>query len=206
MNEAPSKRPWTIPAALAGVVAGAAMVGIAWLVLSPSAAAPTSAPLNPPDTLGGIDRMQITVAKISKRPDAAQQQVDQEDRADRENAARISAAYSGAAAASRIYMDPKAERGYKLTAVRAGSPGLVAVYTDTSLNVPGPFEEIRRFGDVECQIRSDQREPTAAPVAKVCQRTGPGLTVRLEPGFTTDGSLDPEKMAAAVAEAWDALA
>lgn len=194
---------------LIGVLVGAFLVGVPWLVLG-LLGGPSAQPLKAPDTLGGYLTVQAAVTKIDKGGAAAKSQIERADKADRENTTRISEAYGGAAAVSRTYNDEGLLNGFQLTAVRADSPSLIAPYEDaTALGLAAPSTELVQVGAVQCLLHNDptplgQQQDPESSFATACQRTGAGLTVTLRT-TARDTPPTPEKLAAVVEEAWTAL-
>ncbi|MGW4064320.1 hypothetical protein ACWEGE_38955 [Amycolatopsis sp. NPDC004747] len=192
---------------LLGLLAGALLVGVPWLVLS-LLAGPSGRPLTAPASLGGLGRAQDAIAKIGK--DRGQALIDRVGKADRETAARVSAAYGGAGAVVQQYQDDQLRRTVQLLAVRAPSPGLIAPYEDAeALGLAAPGTELVRFGDVQCLVQHDPVSAGSAPdpdrsAVRTCQRTGTDLTVTLK-GLSSEGNRDPREMAGLVEEAWAIL-
>jgi hypothetical protein len=195
---------------LIGVLVGAFVVGVPWLTLSLFGDEPSGRSLEAPNTLGGYETTQVAAGKLANGNPAGQSQIDRADKADRENATRISAAYGGAAAVSRSYHDAKFENGFQLTAVRAGSPELVAPYEDaTALGLAAPSTELVQVGAVQCLLHNDPTPVGQAPdpersFVTACQRTGDDLTVGLRI-IAREDRPTPDRLAAAVDEAWREL-
>ncbi|MFG1647650.1 hypothetical protein ACGFMK_45825 [Amycolatopsis sp. NPDC049252] len=202
-----STRP--VAVGLAGVLVGAFLVGVPWLVLG-LLGGPSPEPLKLPDTLGGFETTQAAVAKVAKGGSLGKSQIERADKAESENASRISAAYGGAAAVFRSYSDPGLEGGFQVAAVRADSPELLAQYEDTAaLGQALPSTELKRIGPVQCLIHNEitpqgQRVDPENSFVMNCQRSGGGLTVQLR-NTTTQDAHDPARFAAVVEEAWAAL-
>ncbi|MFJ1759978.1 hypothetical protein ACIOD2_06635 [Amycolatopsis sp. NPDC088138] len=202
-----SARP--VAVGLIGVLAGAFLVGVPWLVIG-LLGGPSPEPLKLPDTLGGFETTQAAVTKIAKGGSVGKSQIERADKAETENASRISAAYGGAAAVFRSYSDAGLESGFQVAAVRADSPELLAQYEDTAaLGQALPSTELKRVGPVQCLIHNEitslgqPADPENSFVMN-CQRTGGGLTVQLR-NNTTEDAHDPARFAAVVEEAWAAL-
>jgi hypothetical protein len=208
----PPRRPLfarPVATGLIGVVVGAFLVGVPWLVIG-LLGGPSAQPLKLPDTLGGFTTTQAAATKIAKGGPAGKAQIERADKAESENAARISEAYGGAAAVFRSYSDEGLESGFQVAAVRAESPELVAQYEDTqALGQAVPTTELKRIGSVQCLVHNEIT-PLGQPVdpekafVMNCQRTGGGLTVQLR-NTTTEDAHDPARFAAVVEEAWTAL-
>ncbi|MEV4051794.1 hypothetical protein AB0J55_11465 [Amycolatopsis sp. NPDC049688] len=118
----PKARPLlTRPAvtALIGLLTGALLVGVPWLVTSGGGAEPDGRPLVAPAALGELGRTEDAVAKIDNV--RGQAQIARVEKADRETGARLSAAYGGAAAVVQEYQNATLFHGLQLTAVRAAS-------------------------------------------------------------------------------------
>ncbi|WP_329048092.1 hypothetical protein OG738_37405 [Amycolatopsis sp. NBC_01488] len=160
---------------LIGVLVGAVLVGVPWLVLSllggPSGQAPTA-----PANLGGLSRAQDAIAKVDAVRGKAQ--IDRVGKTDQETAARVSAAYGGAGAVVQDYQDEGLLRSVQLIAVRAPSPELFAPYEDVqALGEAKPGTELVRVGAVQCLLHNDPVAPGATPdpdrsFVLNCQRTG----------------------------------
>jgi hypothetical protein len=192
---------------LIGVLVGAFLVGVPWLVIG-LLGGPSPQPLKAPDTLGGLSRAQDAIAKVDSvkgRP-----QIDRVDKTDRETGSRVSAAYGGAGAVVQQYQDDRLLRSFQLIAVRAPSPELVAPYEDVqALGVAKPSTELVRSGAVQCLLHNDPAAPGSTPdpeqsFVMSCQRTGQALTVTVR-SLGTEGNHDPQELAAVVEEAWAAL-
>ncbi|MEA5365123.1 hypothetical protein VA596_36705 [Amycolatopsis sp., V23-08] len=198
-----------IAVGLIGVLVGAFLVGVPWLVIG-LLGGPSPQPLKLPDTLGGFETTQAAVTKIAKGGTTGKSQIERADKAETENASRISAAYGGAAAVFRSYSDPGLSSGFQVAAVRADSPELLAQYEDTAaLGQALPSTELKRIGPVQCLIHNEitpagQTVDPENSFVMSCQRTGGGLTVQLR-NTTTEDAHDPARFAAVVEEAWTAL-
>jgi hypothetical protein len=81
---------------LIGVLVGAFLVGVPWLVLSVFGDDASGRPLSAPADLGGLSRAQEAIAKLDKV--RGQAQIDRIGKTDRETTDRVSAAYGGAGA------------------------------------------------------------------------------------------------------------
>ncbi|MEU0537511.1 hypothetical protein [Amycolatopsis tolypomycina] len=206
----PARRPLLARPAvtgLAGFVAGAVLVGVPWLVLT-LLAGPSGGPLTAPPTLGGLSRAQDAIAKLDKAK--GQATIDRIGKSDKEDTARVSAAYGGAGAVVQQYQDDRLRRSVRLLAVRAPSPGLIAPYQDAeALGLAAPGTELVRFGDVQCLVHHDPENAGSAPdpersSVRVCQHTGPDLTVTLQ-SISSEGNRDPREFAGILEEAWTIL-
>ncbi|MGW3966597.1 hypothetical protein ACWED2_42745 [Amycolatopsis sp. NPDC005003] len=206
----PRRSPLARPAVtgLIGLLAGALLVGVPWLALS-LLGGPSGEPLTAPATLGGLGHAQDAIAKVDKAK--GQAMIDRITKADRETAARASAAYGGAGAVVQQYQDDRLRRSFQLLAVRAPSPGLVVPYEDPeALGLATPSNELVRFGDVQCLVHHDPVNAGSTPdpegsSVRTCQRVGPDLTVTLR-SLSSEGNRDPREMAGLVEEAWAILA
>ncbi|WP_290060002.1 hypothetical protein [Amycolatopsis solani] len=194
-------------AGLVGVIVGAVLVGVPWLALS-LLGGPSGGALTAPATLGGLARAQDALAKFGV--EESKGQVARVDKADRETAARTSAAYGGAGAVVQQYQDAGLERSFQLIAVRAASPELVAPYEDAeALDLAAPGTELVRTGAVQCLVHHDP-EPAGSPPdpdrssVLSCQRSGPDLTVTVR-CLSAEGNRDPRELAGIVEEAWKEL-
>lgn len=192
---------------LIGVLAGAFLVGVPWLVLSllggPSGQAPAA-----PANLGGLSRAEEAIAKLDKVK--GQSMIARVEKADRETGAAVSAAYGGAGAVVQEYRDDKFARGFQLIAVRAPSPELFAPYQDAqALGMAKPDTELVRVGDVQCLLHNDPAALGSTPdpdqsFVTSCQRSGPALTVTIRT-LSREGNGDPRELAGIVKEAWGTL-
>ncbi|OXM69942.1 hypothetical protein [Amycolatopsis vastitatis] len=204
---APAPRPrLTRPVAtgLIGVLVGAFLVGVPWLVLSllggPSGQAPAA-----PANLGGLAKAQDAITKVAAARGKAQ--IDRITKTDQETAARVSAAYDGAGAVVQDYQDERLARSLQLIAVRAPSPELFAPYEDVqALGEAKPGTELVRVGAVQCLLHNNPAAPGSTPDPDLsfvmqCQRTGPGLTVTVR-SMGTEGNHDPQELAGIVEQAW----
>ncbi|MFF1612597.1 hypothetical protein ACFVYA_32890 [Amycolatopsis sp. NPDC058278] len=191
---------------LLGFVAGAVLVGVPSLVLT--LGGPSGRSLSAPPRLGELSRSPEAIAKFDARQ--GQAMITGIEKADRETAARVSAAYDGAGALAQHYQDDRLRRGVQLIAVRAPSPGLVAIYDDfAALGQGAPGTELVRIGDVQCLRHNGPAAPGSAPAPQEsfvtnCQRTGPDLTVTLR-SLSSEGNRDPRELAALVDQAWREL-
>ncbi|WIX91962.1 hypothetical protein [Amycolatopsis sp. DG1A-15b] len=192
---------------LLGFLAGAVLVGVPWLVLT-LFGGPSGRSLSAPPRLGELSRSPEAIAKFDARQ--GQAMITGIEKADRETAARVSAAYDGAGALAQHYQDDRLRRGVQLIAVRAPSPGLVAIYDDfAALGQGAPGTELVRIGDVQCLRHNGPAAPGSAPAPQEsfvtnCQRTGPDLTVTLR-SLSSEGNRDPRELAALVDQAWREL-
>ncbi|MCR6489291.1 hypothetical protein M8542_41395 [Amycolatopsis sp. OK19-0408] len=195
-------------AGLLGVLVGAFLVGVPWLVLSLWGDTPSGRSLTAPANLGGLGRAQDAIAKVDAQ--RGKPQIDRIDKTDRETGARVSAAYGGAAAVVQDYQDDRLLRSFQLIAVRASSPELFAPFEDVqALGVAKPSTELVRVGDVACLLHNDPAAPGSTPdpdrsFVLSCQRTGPGLTVTVR-SLATEGNRDPQELAGIVEQAWKEL-
>jgi len=225
LSPAPGQQPWTpapqpvprrsLPArpvvtGLIGVLVGAFLVGVPWLVLSLfGGGSPSGRSLAAPPQLGGLSRAQEAIAKLDKTK--GQSMIARIEKTDRETAARVTAAYGGAGAVVQQYQSDQLERGFQLIAVRAPSPELIAPYEDTeALGLAAPSTELVRVGAVQCLVHHDQEPAGSTPdpdrsFVTNCQRTGPGLTVTLR-SLSSEGNRDPRELAGIVEQAWKELA
>jgi hypothetical protein len=195
---------------LIGVLVGALLVGVPWLLLSLfGSGSPSGRSLSAPPQLGGLSRAQEAIAKLDKTQ--GQAQIDRIGKADRETAARVSAAYGGAGAVVQQYQSDRLERSFQLIAVRAPSPELFAPYEDfEALGLAAPSTEVVRTGAVQCLVHHGQEPAGSTPdpdrsFVTNCQRTGPGLTVTLR-SLSSEGNHDPRELAGIVEQAWRELA
>ncbi|RSM39087.1 hypothetical protein DMA12_31190 [Amycolatopsis balhimycina DSM 5908] len=201
------RRPLTarpVVVGLIGVLVGAFLVGVPWLVLSllggPSGQAPTA-----PANLGGLRRAEEAIAKVDAVRGKAS--IDRITKTDQETAARVSAAYDGAGAVVQEYQDERLSRTLQLIAVRAPSPELFAPYEDVqALREAKPGTELVRIGAVQCLLHNTRGGPGNDPDPALsfvtnCQRTGPGLTVTVRTNGI-EGNHDPQELAGIVEQAW----
>jgi hypothetical protein len=130
---------------------------------------------------------------------------------DRKTAAAIAAAYGGAAATVQDYSDTKLLNLFMLTAVQAPSPRLYVPYVDAAyLGLALPPDELRTYGQTQCEVRNDPTVKGRKPAADsahtvVCQRVGPHLTVQIR-GVSGDVlGTRPSTVAALVDQAFVAM-
>ncbi len=193
---------------LIGLVAGALLVGVPWLALGLLRDRPSGRELAAPPRLGGLSRAEDAIAKIDKVN--GQATIARIEKTDREDTARVSAAYGGAAAVVQQYQNDQLRRAVQLIAVRAPSPGLVAPYVDVeALGLAAPGTELVRVADVQCLRHNGSVPAGSAPdstqvVVTNCQRTGPNLTVTLK-SLSSEGNRDPRELAGLVDQAWREL-
>ncbi|WP_370962710.1 hypothetical protein [Amycolatopsis sp. cg9] len=205
----PPRSPFAHPvfAGLIGVIVGAVLVGVPWLVLS-LLGGPSGRALTAPPSLGGLGRAQETIAKFDA--EKGKDLIARIEKTDRETASRVSAAYGGAGAVAQQYQDDRLERAFQLIAVSAASPELVAPYEDTeALGLAAPSTELVRVGEVQCLVHNDTTVAGSTPdpersFVTSCQRSGPDLTVTLRP-VSAEGNRDPRELAGIVEEAWKGL-
>ncbi|MFI5614128.1 hypothetical protein [Amycolatopsis sp. NPDC051903] len=199
-----------VVAAAIGLGVGAAGVGVPWFLAAHDAGVVSGLPLSAPDTLGGVDRADVSPIKF--KDDFAHRQYAQRNATnDRENGTRISAAYDGAPAVVQTYTAVDFAHSFQLTAVRAHSPGLAIPYEEKDNGPAAPTNELRRVGDVSCVLHNDltpldhELTPDKTSVV-VCQRTDAGLTIQLKPlGDDTKEHSDPGVCAVMIDEAWTKL-
>ncbi len=195
-------------AGLIGVLIGAFLVGVPWLVLSFFGDAPSGNPLTAPANLGGLSKAQDAITKLDAVRGKAQ--IDRITKTDQETATRVSAAYGGAGAVVQDYQDERLLRSFQLVAVRAPSPELFAPYEDVqALGIAEPGTELVRVGAVQCLVHNAPAAPGSTPdpdqsFVMNCQRTGPGLTVAVR-SLGTEGNRDPRELAGIVEQAWTTL-
>jgi hypothetical protein len=174
----------------AGVMTALALTGV---VGSSSSSADTT-PITLPDTLPGLVR-QTTAIKQMGGDNADKAAARVQATRDRTIPA-VSAAYDGAAADVQLYSDTQLEGLTTVHAVRAESPGLTlpTVQDAVDLGLAAPQQEVKSFGEVECLVVMVNVTPAGEQTSEddflpsVCQRTGPGLTVRVY--STSDTTVD----------------
>ncbi|MEW2508296.1 hypothetical protein AB0878_48325 [Amycolatopsis sp. NPDC047767] len=195
-------------AAAIGLAIGGIGVGVPWILSAHDSGAVSGLPLKAPDTLGGVDRADVSPVKV-KDDDSHRQLAQHNATNDRENGNRISAAY-GAPALVQTYTAPDFAHAFQITAVRAHAPGLAVPYEDKDNGLAGPLNELREVGGVSCVLRnnlapSEQLSPDRTSVV-LCQRTDTALTIQLKPlGDDTPENTDPAVCAAMINEAWAKL-
>src|SRR4051812_38381936 len=100
-------------------------------------------------------------------------------------AAAASAAYAGAQAIAEDYSNDGLTDFALLVAVKAPTPKLYVPYVDAAyLALAKPPQEVRAYGDVQCQVQNDPtasgRKPAPESVHVImCQRSGAHLTVQI---------------------------
>ncbi|MFF0627998.1 hypothetical protein [Streptomyces sp. NPDC004296] len=208
-------RPWAV--GLAGLVIGAAAVGVAWLSLADGASSPagggpgrtSTAELPLPTTLGKFVGFQEAVRRSAGR--GAGQASQRTVKSDGESTKSLSAAYGGTAAAVRTYAQADLTTTIVVTAVRGWTPAPFAVYEDPpALGVVRPLHEVRAVGEVSCaivnQVTPTGQTPRPDSVnVDYCQRTRDGLTVTVR-NVSGDLRNSPEQIAALVDDVWSDLA
>lgn len=161
---------------------------------------PAGGPLTLPDTVGGLAAATASsgsgpsasaVSRLASTADLV--------------AGRVADAYGGAPAAARTYLSDDLQLQLLVMAVRAPSPGLFVTSADAEeVGLAKPVEEVVVVGDVQCLVRNDVvpagQTPGDARVQR-CQRSGPALTVMVDPGMVPD----VQGTAAIVDEVWSAL-
>lgn len=209
---APAPKPSRVPLYVAGgvgLVVGALVVGVLWLTVGSSGSGGlggSPGPVAAPAKLGTYQRF----ADIPSQATGNGKTV-----ADRTNAwnARtaqlISGAYDGAAATVETYASADLQVIFTVEVVRASSPGLFVPYQDPkALGLAAPEQDVRRFGSVECIVRTQptsENSDTPPPVIGAdCQRSEGGLTVRI-PSVGGDLGEKPDQVAALVGQAFDAI-
>lgn len=205
----PPRSPFAHPvfAGLIGVIVGAVLVGVPWVVLS-LLGGPSGRALTAPPSLGGLARAQDAIGKFGV--ERGKDVIARIEKTDRETGARVSAAYGGAGAVAQEYRDDRLERAFQLIAVSAASPELVAPYEDAeALGLAAPGTELVRVGDVQCLVHHDSAAAGTTPdpdrsFVTSCQRSGPALTVTLR-CVSAEGNRDPHELAGIVEAAWKEL-
>ncbi|MFD9959653.1 hypothetical protein [Amycolatopsis sp. NPDC058986] len=199
----------TVLVALAGVVVGALLVGVPWLVIGLSGPGVSGMTLKAPDTIGGLSRYQDALAK--RGGDKTKSLVDGENADEVKNAERLSSAYHGAGAVSQRYADAELEEIVLLQAVRADSPEPFVPYVDAArLGLAAPQQDLERVGDVVCVIynqptRAGEKPAEDAKGVMSCQRSGGGLTVQIVVGSSGKLRHDAGAVAALIGQAWPKL-
>ncbi|WP_212238943.1 hypothetical protein [Catenulispora pinistramenti] len=195
-----------VVAGVVGLVVGAVVVGVPWLLTSSSSSpfgADKSA-LTAPASIGAFTPM----VKNSKTPAATLKTMEESATVGAKN---LSAAYGGAAAVSQEYSDAGLENYVVLEAVRAQSPIPYVPYEDAhALGMDKPEQEIDTFGQVHCLIANipvavGQAAQPNGTSAVTCERTSAHLTVRLRFGGDGDVMHSPQQAAALVDTAWGEL-
>ncbi|MFF2808076.1 hypothetical protein ACFVT2_12930 [Streptomyces sp. NPDC058000] len=204
-------RPWAV--GLAGLLVGAAAVGVAWLSLADSTSAPTgggpgrtsTAELPLPTTLGKFVGFQEAAQRSGGR--GAGQASQRTAKSDEESTKLLSDAYGGTAAAVRTYAQTDLTTTFMVTAIRGRTPAPFTPYEDpAALGVVRPMHEVRTVGEVSCVI-VNQLTPTGQTPrpdsvnVDYCQRTQEGLTVTVR-NINGDLRNSPEQIATLVDKVW----
>jgi hypothetical protein len=184
-------------AAVAGLVAGAALVGGAWLLFGNNGG--SSTPISAPEKLD--DYYQF--ANVPRLRGKDEEPVTRQRDWDRRSSERLSASRDGAGAVVQRYSDDELENMFSLEAVRSPNPStLYVAYTDPKvLGVDKPLEEVLTFGAVSCGVRN---QTDATTVTIRCERTDADLTVAIA---SVNGNLleNPRDVARLVDTAWSQL-
>lgn len=192
-------------AGVAGLVVGAVVVGLPWLLSGGSSTfGAERAALKAPASIGGFTPM-------ARNPKTGAAEVKRIENTDSVSTKSLSNAYGGAAAVVQEYTDAGLLNFVSLEAVRAQSPLPFEPYEDAhALGMEKPEREIVTFGQVNCLVAyapvavGQQEEPDGTN-AVTCERTSAHLTVRLR--FSGGGDLmhAPQQAAALVDAAWNLL-
>jgi len=199
----------SVIAAAAGVVIGAAGVGLAWAISGGSSGAShDKRPLAAPAALGAYQALGTVEARHGATGKAnALREIAWNEK----SAAFLSAAYGGAPSLVAKYADTGLDTFVTLFAVRAPSPRPFYEYQDAAyLGLARPTNEVRPEGDDTCGLQNEPTPPGQTPKPETvfvvtCQRSDAKLTVFIHVG---GGNLehDPARVAALVDSAWQSLA
>jgi hypothetical protein len=151
---APPGRAWKgalIPATTAGLVVGAAAVGMPWLATRHNSSSEREPPLTAPDTLGGAGKANASPVK----DDFAHHQFVQRNADDnRETSSRVSATYDCVPAMVQTYTAVDFTHSFQLTAIRVHTPGLEIPYEKKGSCLTTPTNDLCRLGDVTFALRN----------------------------------------------------
>ena len=193
-------------AGIAGLVVGAVVVGVPWLIVSgnTSALGADRTSLKAPVSIGAYTQLQ----KNSKLTPASLKMINDSDP---QSAKNLSAAYGGAAAVVQRYSDADLANFVTLEAVRAQSPTPYVPYESAQdLGLAKPDQEIETFGAVHCLVantptQAGQLPQEASANTVTCERTSAHLTVRLRFGGGGDLMHTPQQAADLANWAWGLL-
>jgi len=208
-----------LAAGLAGLLLGAAVIGVPWLLTrdddSPatgSGRSGSSAALSAPETLGDFVHQDLAMKGLGtdEDPEKAAKNAEQYITADRRSTGLLSTAYGGAPAVVQGFADRTFEDLFELTAVRARSPRPYVAYQDPArLGLVVAPNQMTTLRNVDCVIFNDATNSGGTPAPDSvhvisCQRTGDGLTVQIRQ-VSGDVGHDPRRVAELVDQAWGTL-
>jgi len=210
-----------VPVGLAGLLLGAAMIGVPWLLTRDDTAAAggqgsltggSTAALSAPEKLGDFMHQDVAMKGLGSDEDKekAEKNAQVYVTADRRSSGLLSTAYGGAPAVVQGFADAKFENLFQLTAVRARAPRPYVAYEDPErMGLEVATNEMTSFGKVDCAIYNDPTNAGGTPDADSvhvmsCQRTGDGLTVQIRQ-VSGDVGHAPRRVAGLVDQAWTAL-
>jgi hypothetical protein len=202
--------PATLVTGVVGLVVGALVVGLPWLLSSSGGGGGlggSSGAITAPGSLGSLKSLHEASVQVGGDKGAAN--ADRQAADDVRSAKLMSTAYGGAAATVAHYADEELDDIVALSVVRADSPEPFVQYQNLKeLAEAVPQNELVRTGDVACLVFNADfvksgPEPTDGVMTTLCQRTGNGLTVQVRP--SGDIQHHPDQVAALVDNAWDAV-
>ncbi|WP_369237174.1 hypothetical protein AB5J56_30715 [Streptomyces sp. R21] len=210
-----------VPVGLAGLLLGAAMIGVPWLLTRDDTPATggqgsltggSTAALSAPEKLGDFMHQDTAMKGLGADEDKekAEKNAEVYVTADRRSSGLLSTAYGGAPAVVQGFADAKFENQFQLTAVRARSPRPFVAYEDPAhVGLVKPQNEMTSFGKVDCVIYNAPTNSGGTPASDSvsvisCQRTGDGLTVQIRQVSGDVGHV-PRRVAGLVDQAWTAL-
>lgn len=168
-----------------------------------------------PSKIGAFSLAVDEIERVSGKPETAAEQGERIAKRTEATAAGLTAAYSGAAAASQVYATEGLTSQPWATVVRAQSPApfLASVVDPADLGLSVNRENLLTDGDVSCVIYYVETYPTGKLPAdndrrvQYCQRTGPALTVRVYGGGSGEDDVDQVKLYVdATNDLWNSIA
>lgn len=203
--------PAALVAGVVGVVIGGVGVGVPWLLSGGGGGTDfggggSSASISAPATLGSLQPLTTASAHLGASGSANARNIAADDD---QSAKLLSTAYGGAAALVAHYSDDQLANLAILSVVRAASPQPYEAYENLKeLGFSQPEKLTQQVGDVTCDVNNEPpvtsgTEPTDSVYVAYCQRTAPGLTVRVQ--VTGDLQHHPDQVAGLVDSAWSTV-
>jgi hypothetical protein len=185
--------------AVAGLLAGALLVGGAWLLFGNDGA--SSSPIAAPERLD--DYVRFADAKLNREKPEGRKIAKRQADWDQRSSARLSESHQGAGAVVQLFTDPGLRNFVTLEAYRApvAFPPYVPYSDPEVLGFDKPSEEVRTIDNVACTLRNDA---PGQSIVTMCVRSDDGLTVQLT-HISGDLNQDPAAVARLVSAAWDEL-
>ncbi|MDH6126489.1 hypothetical protein [Kitasatospora sp. GP82] len=202
-----------------GVLVGAALVGLLWLIAGGGPGSGKGGPfgsggsggpgISAPGTLGGFMRQEKAMKDLGAK--GSDERAAQVTTAEEHSTRSLSEAYGGAPAVVQGFADAGVEQMFTLAAVRAASPRPYVPFEDAALlGLAVPTDQLLTIGNVDCVLYNQptpagQQPKPETVVVNYCQRAGAGLTVQIRQVGGDDLRQHPDRVAALVDQAWSAV-